>query len=115
LKRANVTPDLLVEPPVVVAQNLSLHQAGAQRKTAFHRWHLREELWRRAWSHARHCVQRIDLDLLARRGQHHLQPLQRMRPQKRRGLRVAMNRHEHHAHGIIDGVEPSERLSGTRA
>jgi hypothetical protein len=106
LERANAKPDLLVKPPVVIAQNFALHQTGTQRKTAVRRRHLREELWRRAGHHARYCVQRIELDLLARSGQQHLQPLQRMRSEKRRGLWAAMNRHEHHAHGIIAGVEP---------
>jgi hypothetical protein len=109
-----VSPDLLVKPPVVIAQNLSLHHAWAQRKTAVRRGHLREEFWRRAGRHARHCVQRIDLDLSARSGQQHLQPLQRMRSEKRRRLRAVMNRHEHHAHGIIAGVETPGRRSETR-
>jgi hypothetical protein len=107
-------PDLLVKPPVVIAQNLSLHQAWAQRKTAVRRGNLREELWGRAGRHARYCVQRIELDLLARGGQQHLQPLQRIRPEKRRGLWAAMNRHEHHAHGIIAGVETPGWRSVTR-
>jgi hypothetical protein len=53
----------------------------------------------------RYFVQRIDFDLLAWSGQQDLQPLQRMRSEKRRGLRVAVNRDERHAHGIIAGVE----------
>jgi hypothetical protein len=75
LKRANVSPDLLVEPPVVITQNFALHQARAQRKGGVRRRHLREELWRRAGYRAGHCAQRVQLDLLAGRGQQNLQPL----------------------------------------
>jgi hypothetical protein len=75
LKRANVPPDLLVEPPVVITQNFALHQAGAQRKAGVRRGYLREELWRRAGHRAGHCAQRVQLDFFAGRGQQNLQPL----------------------------------------
>jgi len=71
-------------------------------------------LWRRACRRARHCVQRVQVDFLAGRGQQHSQSLQRVRAEKGRRLQGMMDRHEQHAHGIVAGVGSMKRRSRAR-